>query len=82
MILYDPLNRPILDEDECDMGTKREQFIREIQEMEPIDSSNLNIMISPHNQDILDELFQKRQNDINLTCDEMQKQAKENADPK
>lgn len=49
--------------------------------MDPLDSNNLNIMISQKNQDLLEDLFQKKQNDINMICDEMQKQAKEDSNP-
>ena len=55
--IYDPLNRPILDIDECDMGTSRDQLLIEINGMEQLNAADLDIMISPENQDRLDELF-------------------------
>jgi hypothetical protein len=30
IVIYDPLNRPILDDDDCDMSTNRDQFVMEI----------------------------------------------------
>jgi len=30
IVIYDPLNRPILDDDDCDMSTNRDQFMMEI----------------------------------------------------
>jgi hypothetical protein len=49
LVIYDPLNRPILDDDDCDMSTNRDQFCREIEMMEQLNASDLDTMISPEN---------------------------------
>lgn len=75
--IYDPLNRPILDIDECDMGTTRDQLVIEINAMEQLNAGDLDIMISPENQDRLDELFDKQENEVKNICDEYIREAKE-----
>lgn len=73
IVIYDPLNRAILDDDDCDMSTKRDQFIQEINQMEYLNANDLDIMISPENQDLLDELFDKKEKEVRQICDELQK---------
>ena len=49
LVIFDPLDREILNDDEEDMATKRDQLIQEIQEMEQLNPKDLDIMISPEN---------------------------------
>ena len=75
LVIYDPLNRPILNDDEEDMGTTRDDLIKEINEMDQLNPNDLDIMISPDNQDLLEDLFEKKDKEVKTIYDEMQKEA-------
>lgn len=75
--MFDPLNRPILDDDEFDMGTKRDQLIMEINTMEQLNSKDLCVMMSPDRLDQLEDLFEKTEREVKDICDELMKEAKE-----
>ena len=45
--------------------------------MEQLNAADLDIMISPENQDRLDELFDKQENEVKIICDDVIKEAKE-----
>ena len=77
IVIYDPLNRPILDDDDCDMSTNRDQFMMEINQMEQLNGGDLDIMISPDNQDLLDELFDKKEKEVKNICDDLHKDVKD-----
>ena len=80
LVVFDPLNRPILDDDEFDMGTKRDQLIMEINMMEQLNSKDLNVMMSPERLDQLEDLFEKKEKEVKDICDEQMKEAKEQAE--
>jgi ABC-type dipeptide/oligopeptide/nickel transport system ATPase component len=77
LVVYDPLNRTILDDDEFDMGTKRDQLIMEINMMEQLNSKDLCVMMSPDRLDLLEDLFEKTEREVKDICDEQMKDAKE-----
>ena len=77
IVIYDPLNRPILDDDDCDMGTNRDQFMMEINQMEQLNAGDLDTMMSPENQDILEELFDKKEKEVKNICDDLLKDVKD-----
>lgn len=77
IVIYDPLNRPILDDDDCDMSTNRDQFVMEINQMEQLNAADLDIMISPENQDILDEMFDRKEKEVKNICDDLTKEVKD-----
>ena len=48
--------------------------------MELLNADDLDIMISPENQDILDDLFDRKEKEVKTLCDELQRVAKEQAE--
>ena len=77
LVVFDPLNRPILDDDEFDMATKRDQLITEINQMEQLNTRDLNVLMSPDRLDLLEDLFEKKEREAKDICDEQMKAAKE-----
>ena len=49
LVLFDPLDRAILDDDEVNMATNRDQLVQEISQMELLNPNDLDVMISPDN---------------------------------
>ena len=49
LVLFDPLDRAILDDDEVNMATNRDQLVQEISQMELLNPNDLDAMISPDN---------------------------------
>lgn len=80
LVLFDPLDRAILDDDEVNMATNRDQLVQEISQMELLNPNDLDVMISPDNQDLLDDLFDKKEQEVKNTCDDMLKEAKADTD--
>lgn len=71
------MDRNILDDDEYDMGTKRDQLILEINMMEQLNAKDLNVMMNPDRYDLLEDLFEKKEKEVKDICDEQMKLAKE-----
>jgi hypothetical protein len=80
LVVFDPLNRPILDDDEFDMATKRDQLITEINTMEQLNTRDLNVMMSPDRLDLLEDLFEKKEREVKDICDEQMKAAKDSGE--
>ena len=43
--------------------------------MDQLNSNDLDIMISPDNQDLLEDLFEKKDKEVQTICDDMLKEA-------
>ena len=48
--------------------------------MEQLNAGDLDIMISPENQDLLDDLFDKKEKEVKIICDELQKAAQDQSE--